>query len=93
VDRFRSPTLHAWATLALAGPTLIYLAAQVISLVGLSDGMFQGLLPAFPTALVLCAFMVGYEWFGGMAAIAYTDVFQTSVMFIGSMVSAFVVKN
>ena len=93
VDRFRSPTLHVWCAIALAGPTLVYLTAQVISLIGLADGMFQGLLPAFPTAVVLCMFMVGYEWAGGMAAIAYTDVFQTSVMFFGSIVAAFVIAD
>ena len=92
-DRFRSPVLHSFSILTLFGPSLMYLGAQVISLVGLIDGAFEGLLPAFPTTLVLCAVMILYEWFGGLKTVAITDALQGCLMFTGTIAGCFIISH
>lgn len=92
-DRWRSPFLTYFSVVAVGVPALFFLTAQVMSLRLMVESVFDGVLEPHSTTAILCAIMVGYEWFGGMTSVAWTDVMQGIIMTIGTVVGAFLVAD
>lgn len=92
-DRWRSPFLTYFSVVAVGVPALFFLTAQVMSLRLMVESVFDGVLEPHATTAILCAIMVGYEWFGGMTSVAWTDVMQGIIMTVGTVVGAFLVAD
>merc|ERR1719383_1526587 len=81
-DRYGSWSLTWFTSLAMLFPTIVYAMAQFISMGATVLGMSDGKIDDFHAACVLCIIMIIYELFGGLRAIAYTDVIQGSVLIV-----------
>jgi sodium/proline symporter len=81
-DRFRSQVLRYTIVLLQFAPSLIYLSAQVISIKGTFNSIFE-LDPDSPIGvLVIFVLILIFEWTGGLVSVASTDAIQGIVMSI-----------
>jgi len=84
-DRYGSWSLTWFTNLSMLFPAIVYAMAQFISMGATIQGMSDGKIDDFHAAAVLCVVMITYEIFGGLRAIAYTDVVQGSVLIVAFM--------
>lgn len=79
-DRFRSQFLRYTIVMLQAIPSIIYLSAQVISIKGTFNSLFE-LDPDSPVGVIIIfVLIILFEWTGGLVSVASTDAIQGIVM-------------
>lgn len=81
-DRFRSQLLRYTVVSLQVFPSWVQLAAQCISLEAIFNGMFNLSADNHVPVVSISAMLVLYEWAGGLASVAYTDVLQGVIMLV-----------
>lgn len=82
-DRFRSHFTRVFVSIAQLFSTVLYVMGQFKSIGATVEGMSNEAIPAIAASIVMCVIMLGYEWFGGMRAIALTDLVQGLILIVG----------
>ncbi|NER14149.1 hypothetical protein GWK08_11905 [Leptobacterium flavescens] len=81
--RFRLPSLSLIANFVLIIASLNFLLAQLMAMGHLVNGITDGQIPYRAGVIFLALVMIVYETLGGMRAVAWTDVAQGIMLFIG----------
>lgn len=92
-DRYQSQILrYAVATMQIITST-IYVSAQVVALKSTFNSLFD-ISPNNPWAVVVMfAFILFFEWIGGLASVALTDCVQGFIMAVSFVMTATVVRK
>jgi len=88
-DRYRSHFTRIFVSVAQLLSTVLYVMGQFKSIGATVEGMSDDAVPAIWASSVMCIIMLCYEWFGGMRAIALTDLVQ-GVILIGGCLLYFI---
>ncbi len=81
--RFKRPALTLMANLILVFVSVNFLLSQLIAMGHIASGITEGQIP-YKAGVIFLAFVVMiYESLGGMRAVAWTDVFQGIILFVG----------
>ena len=81
--RFNSKTLSLLTNLLLVISIGNYLLAQLMAMGHVVAGISGNLVPYWVGVLILLIVIIVYETLGGLRAVAWTDIIQGSMLFIG----------
>lgn len=85
-DRFGSRRLTVFATMLWVFALINYLVTNLMVLGYLAEAVTGGLIGFGAAVAVLAVVMIAYEAMGGMRSVAWTDVTQGIILFIGVIV-------
>jgi Na+/proline symporter len=92
-DRYQSQVLRYTVAIMQAVTSVIYVSAQVVALRTSFNGLFD-IDPSNPWAVVIIfAFILLFEWVGGLASVALTDSIQGLIMMVSFVMTAVIVKK
>ena len=90
-DRFRSQLLrYTICSIQVVG-SIIYVAAQVTALKSTFNSMFGIPIDSAWPVIIIFAIILGFEWAGGLAAVAMSDSVQGMVMVLSFICIPFVI--
>lgn len=81
--RFNMPKLTLLANIILVIVSLNFLLSQLMAMGHIASGITNGQIPYWAGVLFLAVVVIIYESLGGMRAVAWTDVIQGILLFIG----------
>jgi len=81
--RFNLPLLTLVANLMLVIVSVNFLLSQLIAMGHIANGITEGQIPYWAGVVFLAFVVIIYETLGGMRAVAWTDVIQGLMLFIG----------
>jgi len=91
-DRYKSWILTWFTSLIMVFPAVVYAIVQFIAMGATIQEISDNRIDDFLATRILCVVMVLYEVFGGLRAIAYTDVIQ-GVMLIGAFLLFYIAQE
>jgi len=76
---------HWVLTLVITIPCFVYLIAQFVAFSSTISSLSGELIPFWAASVFLGSMIVMYEVFGGLRAVAFTDVLQGSILIVGAL--------
>jgi len=84
-DRYKSWILTWFTSLIMIFPAVVYAIVQFVALGATIQEISDDRIDNFVATRILCVVMIMYEVFGGLRAIAYTDVIQGVMLIAASL--------
>ncbi|MFH1571054.1 MAG: sodium:solute symporter family protein [Gemmatimonadota bacterium] len=91
--RFASPFLTTAATLMMVYALANFTLAQLKAMGAVVEGLTDGRVPSAYGIVALALIMVVYETLGGMRSVAWTDVIQGLILFVGFGVLLYLIPD
>jgi len=91
-DRYKSRILTWFTSLIMVFPAIVYAIVQFIAMGATIQEISDNRIDDFLATRILCVVMILYEVFGGLRAIAYTDVIQ-GVMLIAAFLLFYIAQE
>jgi len=91
-DRYKSWVLTWFTSLIMVFPAVVYAIVQFIAMGATIQEISDNRIDNFLATRILCVVMILYEVFGGLRAIAYTDVIQ-GVMLIAAFLLFYIAQE
>ncbi len=91
--RFKSKLVTITATLLMMYALANFILAQIVAIGQGVAGLTGSTIPYQFAVVFFVVIMVAYSWLGGMRSVAYTDLIQGIILFLGIIILLFGVLN